>query len=133
MSDARPEELEDRVLVLPTARDGAASRDVLAAAGVRCVVCGTIADACREAQRGGGAAVVTAEAVLADREGCLTGLLRAQPPWSDFPLIVLTPAGAESPKALQALTAVGPMTLMRRPVTVAVLVSNVRAALRDRR
>ncbi len=134
MSDARPEEIEDRVLILPpTARDGAASRDLLAAAGVRCLVCGTIGEVCREAERGAGAAVVTAEAVLGDREGCLAGLLRAQPPWSDFPLIVLTPAGPESPKALRALAAVGLMTLMNRPVQVSALVSTVRAALRDRR
>jgi PAS domain S-box-containing protein len=134
MSDARPDELEDRVLALPpTARDGAATRDFLAAAGVRCLVCTTIGEVCREMERGAGAAVVTAEAVLGDREGSLAGLLRAQPPWSDFPLIVLTPAGAESPNALRALAAVGHMTLMNRPVQVSALVSTVRAALRDRR
>jgi PAS domain S-box-containing protein len=134
MSDARPDDLDDRVLVLPpTARDGAATRDLLAAAGVRCLVCTSIGEVCREIERGAGAAVVTAEAVLGDREGRLAGLLRAQPPWSDFPLIALTPTRAESPKALQALTAVGLMTLMNRPVQVSALVSTVRAALRDRR
>src|SRR5689334_10251971 len=101
MSDGRPEELKDRVLVLPpTARDGAATRDLLAAAGVRCLVCTHIGEVRREAERGAGAAVVTAEAVLRDREGRLPGLLRAQPPWSDFPLVVLTPPGPESPQAL---------------------------------
>jgi PAS domain S-box-containing protein len=76
---------------------------------------------------------VTAEAVLGDREGCLAGLLRDQPPWSDFPLVVLTPGGAESPQTLRALAAIGPMTLVKRPVAVSVLVSTVRAALRARR
>ena len=65
MNDGRPEQLDERVLVLaPTARDGAASRDLLAAAGVRCLVCATIGEVCREAERGAGVAVVTAEAVL---------------------------------------------------------------------
>ena len=134
MSDAPPDDLEERVLVLaPTARDGAASRNLLAGADIPCLVCGTIGDVCREAERGAGAAIVTAEAVFGDRQGCLSGLLKNQPPWSDFPLIVLTPAGAESPKALQALAAIGPMTLMNRPVHVSTLLSIVRTALRSRR
>ncbi len=134
MSDARPEELEGRVLVLaPTARDAATSRDVLEAAGVRCFLCNSIEDVCREAGRGAGAAVVTAEAVLGDTGGRLARWLKAQPPWSDFPLVVLTPPTAEPPRLLRALDAVGPMTLMKRPVHVSALVSTVRSALRDRR
>jgi PAS domain S-box-containing protein len=134
MSDDGPAELDDRVLVLaPTARDGTATRDLLAAAGIHGVVCATLAEVCREAGRGAGAAVVTAEAVLGDREGCLRELLRAQRPWSDLPVIVLTPAGAESPKLLRALEGVGPMTLVQRPVQVSALVSTVRSAVRDRR
>src|SRR5690349_21658563 len=104
MNDGRPEELEGRVLVLaPTARDAATSRDLLEGAGVRCCLCNSIEDVCQEAGRGAGAAVVTAEAVLGDRARRLAGWLKAQPPWSDFPLIVLTPPGAESPQLLQAL------------------------------
>src|SRR5687767_7613096 len=117
MSDGPPRELEERVLVLaPTARDAAASRDLLTAAGVACHVCSTIEEVCREADRGAGAAVVTAEAVLGDRAGRLAGLLRSQPPWSDLPLVVLTPPGPEPQTLLRALDAVGPMTLMKRPV-----------------
>ena len=134
MNDERPEQLEERVLVLaPTARDAATSRGLLEAAGVRCFLCNTIEDVCREAGRGAGAAVVTAEAVLGDKDGRLAGWLKTQPPWSDFPLVVLTPPGAESPKLLRALDAVGHMTLMKRPVQVSTLVSTVRSALRDRR
>src|SRR4051812_25903589 len=122
MNDARPEQFEERVLVLaPTARDAATSRDILEAAGIGSFICDTIEDVCREAGREVGAAVVTAEAVLGDTAGLLSGWLAAQPPWSDFPLIVLTPPGPESPKLLRALEAVGPMTLMKRPVQVSTL------------
>src|SRR5690349_6895896 len=104
MNDERPEQLEGRVLLLaPTARDAATSRDLLEAAGVRCFICNSIEDVCREAGRGAGAAVVTAEAVRADQGSRLAGWLTSQPPWSDFPLVVLTPPGAESPKLLRAL------------------------------
>src|SRR5947209_55355 len=101
MTEADRRDLEERVLVLaPTARDAAASRTVLAAAGVGCAACRSLDEVCRELGRGAGAAVMPAEAVLNDREGCLAARLAAQPAWSDYPLIVLTAAGAESPAAL---------------------------------
>jgi PAS domain S-box-containing protein len=126
--------LDERVLVLaPTARDGATSGGLLESARIPHFLCNSIDDVCREAGRGAGAAVVTAEAVLRDAEGRLTKLLKAQPPWSDFPLVVLTPPGAELPRLLQALDGVGHMTLMKRPVQVSTLVSTIQSALRDRR
>ena len=133
MIDERHEQLEERVLVLaPTARDALISQDVLKAAHVPHFICNSIKEVCREAERGAGAALVTAETVLADKEGRLAGWLRTQQPWSDFPLIVLTPPGAEATKPLQTLEAIGHMVLMKRPVQVSTLVSAVRSALRDR-
>ena len=124
---------ESRVLVLaPTARDAAATRDLLAAAAIPCQLCADLGAVCREASAGAGAAVLTAEAVLADAGGRLPAWLAAQPAWSHLPLIVLTPAGPESPGLLRALETVGPMTLMKRPVQASTIVSAVRAAVRDR-
>src|ERR1700726_3141217 len=113
MTDERAEQLDERVLMLaPTARDAATSQGLLEAAGIHHLLCKSLEDVCREAERGAGAAVVTAEAVLGDRDQRLTTWLKTQPPWSDFPLVVLTPLGAESPKLLGALDAIGHMTLM---------------------
>src|ERR1700752_3536815 len=107
MADGAPD-LGDRVLVLaPTARDGIASRDLLTDAGIRSHLCATIADVCREAALGAGAALLTAEAVVGDAGGQLAGLLEAQPRWSDLPVIVLPPPGPDSPRLLKALEAVG--------------------------
>ena len=128
------DDLEARVLVqAPTARDAAATRDILAGVGIASAVCPTVADVCREAVRGAGAVVLTAEAVLADKEGQFRALLRAQPAWSDLPLIVLTPPGVDSPRLLRELEAVGLMTLLKRPVQVSMVVGMTRAALRDRK
>jgi PAS domain S-box-containing protein len=133
MNDERPEPLDGRVLVLaPTARDAAMTRDLLNAAGLGYFLCNILADVCREATLGAGAAIVTAEAILGDTAECLSGWLHTQPPWSDFPLIVLTPPGSDSPRLLKALEAIGHMTLIKRPVQVSTLVSTVRSALRDR-
>lgn len=133
MNDPR-QEFEHRLLVLaPTARDAASSRDLLSSVGISCVICSSIKEVCEEASRGAGAALVTAESILQDAEARLAIWLRSQPNWSDLPLIVLTPSGEDSPKMLAALDAVGQMTLMKRPVQVSSLVSTVRSAMRDRR
>lgn len=132
MSDGL-EELEQRVLILaPTMRDAATCRNVLAADGIQCLVCRSIKEICTEAVRGAAAAVVTAEAVVGDKDQCLTEFLRNQPHWSDFPLIVLTPPGNDSARLLQALAAVGHTTLMKRPIQVSTFVSTIQTALRDR-
>ena len=134
MPDPERHLLEGRVLLLaPTARDAAATRNILAAAGVTCFPCKDMDEVCREMGRGVGAALLPQEAILADASACLLRVLEAQPPWSDIPLLVLTPAGEDSPKAARALEAMGHMTLIKRPVPISALVSTVRAALRDRR
>jgi signal transduction histidine kinase/CheY-like chemotaxis protein len=134
MAERERDALEERVLVLaPTARDAASSRDLLAGAGVPSFLCGTIADVCREIDRGAGLAIVTAESVLGDKEGCLAQRIKSQPPWSDLPVIVLTTPEPDSPKLLKVLDGVGPMMLMKRPVQVSTLLSAIRTALRDRR
>ncbi len=80
---------------------------------------GPLDEVCDEIERGGGAALLTQEAILSDATGCLAGALAAQPPWSDFPLVVLTPAGPDSARAGRALEAIGHMTLVKRPVPIA--------------
>src|SRR3954471_12281134 len=111
---------EDRVLVVaPTARDAATSRAVLAEAGVACATCPDVGALCRELGAGAGAAVLTEEALVSEGGACLEDAIRGQPPWSDFPLIVLTGGGAESPAALRALETLGNVTLLERPVRVA--------------
>ena len=132
----RPESTgrEDLVLVLaPTAKDAEATREILVGAGIGCLVCRTIAEVCAEVDRGGAVALLTQEAILSDASNCLAGALGRQPEWSDFPLVVLTPSGSNPDRVARALDEVGPMTLLRRPVPIAELVSTIRAALRDRR
>ncbi|MDG3002267.1 hybrid sensor histidine kinase/response regulator [Paludisphaera mucosa] len=126
--------LAERVLLIPpTARDADASAAILRGVGVACVVCRDVAHLCEEAGRGAAAAVLTQEALLSDRAGSVASLLKAQPPWSDLPLIVLVPAGLESPRSLAAIRDVGHTTLVKRPLQRSTFVSTVASALRDRR
>ncbi len=123
---------DERVLVLmPTAKDGERTRRALAAAGLACAVCGDVSELCREIERGAGAALLTEEAVAADRDGRLQGVLKAQPAWSDFPLVVLAREAADERRQLlrESMNA----TLVERPVRLRSLLSVLRAALRARR
>ena len=123
---------DERVLVLmPTAKDGERTGAALAAAGLRSVVCKDLADLCREIGCGAGLALLTEEAVVGDREGCLQKLLSEQPQWSDLPLVVVAREGAEERRhhIRESMNA----TLVERPVKIRSLLSVIRAALRSRR
>jgi CheY-like chemotaxis protein len=91
MSEGPFSELEGRVLPLaPTRKDAEVAVRVFAPEGLTLTVCNDMAEVCAEMQRGAAVAVVPDEAILRDDGRCLARVLEAQPPWSDFPLIVLT-------------------------------------------
>jgi signal transduction histidine kinase len=125
--------LEERILLLaPTKRDAAAASKLFNSVGIALTLCDDIAELCSEMEQGAAVAIVPDEAILNDKERCLSQLLSEQPTWSDFPLIVLTPP-QQTRAAAHELESVGHMTLIRRPVEIHAMASTVRAALRDRR
>src|SRR5262245_55520128 len=92
MADAMTAALEERILLLaPTRRDAAAAEQLFEPAGITVTLCKDLPEVCAEIERGAAVAIVPDEAIFADSERCLARLLHEQPPWSDFPLIVLTP------------------------------------------
>jgi signal transduction histidine kinase len=130
-------ETDWRVLLLaPTGRDAQMAGQVLSQAGVFAEACGDIEDFCRRLSEGAGAAFITEEALTATALMRLVETLGEQPPWSDFPLIVLTSGGGKIPvnlSVLKALSDAGNVTLIERPTRVITLVSALHAALRARR
>ena len=124
---------ESRVLFLaPTHKDAAAGRGLMAAAGLACHPCGSLAELCAEVPRGAGAVVVPEEAVVRDRDGCLAAALGDQPPWSHLPVLVLTAAGPLPGRRVRALLGLGDVILLKRPLEAAEFLNAVQAALRDR-
>src|SRR5688572_26679591 len=125
----------DVLVVAPTGRDAALSRQLLEQIGLRVHVCDTISDACAHIVETTGVMLVAEEAF--DRAGRETLLdsLREQPTWSDIPIIILTGEGELSqaiPGALREIAASANVTLIERPVRIATLVSALRSALRAR-
>ena len=73
-------QLDRRVLLLPpTARDGEASRALLASVGIDCVLCSDLQTLCGETAAGASVLVVPEETVAADTSDRLGQLVREQP------------------------------------------------------
>ncbi len=133
----RRSNVDERVLVLaPIGRDAELAERTLAAAGMVAERCRDVEELCRKLGEGGGAAVLTEEALAPATTPRLVAELAMQPAWSDFPLIVLARGGEESQTGLRILEALGPhanVTLLERPVHAVTLVTATRVALRARR
>ena len=125
-----------RVLVLaPTGRDGDAAADQLAAAGLDVAVCKDLLHLIRKLEEGAGVAVVAEEAF---RTGfaALADWVSRQPPWSDFPFVVLTSQriyAREDARRIQVLESLGNVSLMERPLSAMSLISAVKSGLRARK
>jgi signal transduction histidine kinase/ActR/RegA family two-component response regulator len=128
---------DERVLLLaPTGRDAHMISKVLGEAGVETEACGDIHDFCLKMSEGAGAAFITEEALNPVALKCLVDALAEQPPWSDFPLVLLTSSGESSPISLRVLKTLGEtanVTLIERPTRIITIVSALHASLRARR
>jgi signal transduction histidine kinase len=83
-----------------------------------------------------GAAVIAEEALHNGTIGKLAQKISTQPPWSDFPVIVLTGGGlstASTESAVRSRAPLGNVTLLERPLRPVTLISAVRSALLARR
>ena len=128
--------VEEPVLILtPTGRDAAVAMAWLHAAGIRTHRCRDVAELCA-AMDTAAAALLADEALPAQALDVLCPALQRQPVWSDFPVLLLT----SSPRAteamwqrVQALGAVGNITVLERPLTPVTVLSTLQVALRSRR
>lgn len=131
-ADDQSKALKERLLVLlPAKLDAERIIRILAGSRIECTVCPDLAALCREILKGAGAALLTEEAILSDSDHCLDDALRNEPPWSHFPLIVLTQPGRTHHHL--AASAMLNVTLVERPVRLLTLHSVIAAALRHRR
>ena len=130
--------MELRILILaPRGRDAEVAAGILTRIGLTCRVCTNLAELVKAAEAGAGAALVTEEALDGnDDVAVLLRWVRTQPPWSDFPFIVLaTPRGdiAQGVRAPAWFEGIGNTVLLERPLGATALTSSLRNALRARR
>ena len=122
-------------MLTPHGRDAQVADEVLRRAGIPCIICSGL-PSLRAAldEPGASAALVTEEALAGADMTPIWDWLDAQPPWSDFPFVVLTTAraGRRSAPASQRLGRLGNVVLLERPLNAETLVSAVRSAQRAR-
>jgi signal transduction histidine kinase/ActR/RegA family two-component response regulator len=123
-----------KVLLLPpTRRDGDITRRLLSRHGIECVVVGDLRAMAASVGLDVGAFMLTDEALADPDLPGFTSTLRAQPAWSDIPVLLLSSqrdgTGLGDPAALSLLTNV---TVLDRPASMGAMTSAVRSALRAR-
>jgi len=127
----------ERALILaPQGRDAFVAEKILGEAGHITAICNDLREFLRELDLGAGVAVLTDDAIhSADIRG-LASWVRAQPPWSDFPFVLLTERGGgleRNPAAKRQMAALGNLSFLERPFHPTTLISVVETALRGRR
>lgn len=126
-----------RVLIhAPRGRDASVVEQVLAAQRIAAQVCETEQDLIASLEAGAAAVIVTEEALpqlLSDDR--LLAWLKNQPPWSDFPFVVLATKreGRRAEKDFRSLHALGNLVLLERPLNAETLASAAESAVRARR
>jgi signal transduction histidine kinase/ActR/RegA family two-component response regulator len=128
---------ELRVLIhAPRGRDAAVVHTVLQHQGVPAHVCATEEDLLQALVQGSAAVILTEEALpqlLSDDR--LLAWLKNQPPWSDFPFVVLATKreGRRPEKDFHSLHSLGNLVLLERPLNAETLASAAESAVRARR
>lgn len=129
---------DELVLVLaPTGRDAPLTCSLLEErARVRCEQINDLSQLCQKISQGAGTAVIAEEAMDHWAFRQLIDLLKNQPAWSDFPLLILSNTDSSSvqfSKPLAQIREFANITLLDRPLRIVTLISSVHAALRARR
>jgi signal transduction histidine kinase len=127
----------ERVLILaPRGRDAVVAKSILREAHIHADICCDLAELVEELERIADVAVLTEESLRGVDTRELSRWAGSQPPWSDFPFVVLTEHGGgveRNPAAAQLTEHLGNVSFLERPFHPTTLVSMVRTALRGRR
>ena len=117
------------LILAPTGRDAEVAVAILHEVGLPATTCAD-QQSMLTALSGAGCAVVTEEALLSSDRRHLAEWIRRQPPWSDFPFVLLTSRGGSPDARLPEM--LGNVTVLERPFHPAVLANAVESALRAR-
>ena len=129
--------MELRVLIhAPRGRDASVVQTVLSGQGIEAVVCASEQELLAALDEGAAAVILTEEALpQLMSAGGLQDWLNTQPPWSDFPFVVLATKreGRRAEKDFRSLHSLGNLVLLERPLNAETLASAADSAVRARR
>src|SRR5919107_2075965 len=124
-----PEQTAPVLILAPSGRDAAVAAAILGEVDLVSTVCPDLDALVSSLDRAGGA-IITEEALLHSDRKRPRGWIRQQPPWSDFPFVLLTSRGSHADAGLTEL--VWNVTVLERPFHPSVLANAVRSATRAR-
>jgi signal transduction histidine kinase/ActR/RegA family two-component response regulator len=133
--DAQASRLDDRILILaPVGKDAPLTLDVLRRAGLKGCVCATAAELCGDFAKGAAVIILTEEALEDQGIGVLMDCLRAQPAWSDVPILLFADAERSEIylRTLRLLEGLRNVILLERPIRLGAALSLIRSAIRGR-
>ena len=100
---------DERVIIIaPVGQDAAAMAALLKAEGFRTQICQGLHECFPQIVDSAGALLIAEEALESVQALAFLNLLRAQPPWSELPLIILTSGGESRRAGLLGLVALLP-------------------------
>lgn len=125
-----------RALILaPQGRDAHIAAGILQDGDLTAEICSDLHRLIAEIAVGAGVAVLTDDAIRDMDLKRLVEWIKSQPPWSDFPFVLLTQRGGgveRNPDAARQMQALGNVVFLERPFHPTTLLSVVRTALRGR-
>ena len=127
--------MEQRILLLALrGRDAEVLEQLLSRQGSPCFTCTSVAALTQGLAEGAGAALITEESLAEADHAGLAAWLAAQPPWSDFPFVMLATkrTGRRPAEALKMLEQLGNVVVLERPIHSETLLRAVSSALRAR-
>jgi two-component sensor histidine kinase/CheY-like chemotaxis protein len=124
-----PEQTAPVLILAPSGRDAAVAATILGEVGLVSTMCPDLDVLVSGLDRAGGV-IVTEEALLHSDRRAFADWIRQQPPWSDFPFVLLTSRSGAADACLTEL--LGNVTVLERPFHPSVLVNAVRSATRAR-
>lgn len=128
--------MDERILLLaPRGRDAEVICRILAGIGSGCESSENLTALAANLEQGAATAIITEEALALSDDAPLDEWLERQPPWSDFPFVILVTnqTGRRSAASADRLVRLGNVVLLERPLNAETLASAAQSALRARR
>lgn len=120
-------------IAAPAGRDAQVIDHTLSSNGIPCAIIKSL-DVLLAGIRDGelAGAIVAEEALRSIESAVLERAIAEQPPWSDFPLVILTFKGSPPSAGSRAIERMGNVSLLERPLHPAALMTAARGILRSR-
>lgn len=119
----------------PIGRDGPTSADLLRRSGMHALVCKSLDEILEQAATNADAVFIAEEGLFGQDLDALAAWVERQPPWSDFPFVVLTSKHQQPTVTAwrqRMVAALCNVSLLERPVQGITLTSAIQTAVRGR-